>query len=177
MRDLQTWEQRARPKILQQLPPRLREDVIRYKPPNNNPISYYIYGGLGTGKTVIAAQLWLKAQQKKYLEASPGKIIFISVPEFFVELKATYSNPDKEELVVLAKYSEAEFLVLDDLGAERSTEWVMSMLYLLINRRYENKLTTVITSNYDLDELGEKLGDYRIPSRIQRMCKILKLKL
>ena len=176
MRNIENWETRVRDKILQQLPPRLREDVIKFKPPNKNPISYYLHGELNTGKTVMAAQLWLKAHQKKYLEGGPGKIIFISVPEFFVELKSTYNNPELDELVVLAKYAEAEFLVLDDLGSERSTDWVMSLLYLLINRRYENMLTTVITSNYDLDELGEKLDDWRIPSRIQRMCKILKLK-
>lgn len=65
------------------------------------------------------------------------------------------------------KYSNAHLLVLDDLGAEKPTEFVITTLYLIINRRYENMLTTVITSNYDYNDLADII-DERIIDRIDR---------
>ena len=65
-------------------------------------------------------------------------------------------------------------LFLDDLGAENATDFVRDTLYLIINRRYEGKLPVIITSNLDLGELSDSVGD-RIASRIAGMCDMVEL--
>jgi DNA replication protein DnaC len=66
-------------------------------------------------------------------------------------------------------------LILDDLGAEKASEWVAETLYILIDDRYGNMKPTVFTSNYSPSELAERLGD-RIVSRIMEMCRIIEIK-
>ena len=60
-------------------------------------------------------------------------------------------------------------LILDDLGAEKVTEYVRQSLYTLINKRYLDNLPTFFTSNLSLDEIAARLDD-RISSRIFEMC-------
>ena len=76
---------------------------------------------------------------------------------------------------IIQRYSEADCLVLDDLGAEKTTDWSFSVLYLIIDNRYNNYKKTIITSNFALNQLAGKLGDDRIPSRIRAMCSIVKM--
>jgi DNA replication protein DnaC len=83
----------------------------------------------------------------------------------------------------------AEVLVLDDLGAQKPNEWVWDTVALILNTRYNDKLSTIITTNYaDLpagqgfqadpdgkkpakseDTLGDRIGD-RMRSRLAEMC-------
>jgi DNA replication protein DnaC len=83
----------------------------------------------------------------------------------------------------------AEVLVLDDLGAQRPNEWVSDTVALILNTRYNDKQTTIITTNWaDLpagagfkvdekgnkpakseDTLGDRIGD-RMRSRLAEMC-------
>jgi len=65
-------------------------------------------------------------------------------------------------------------LILDDLGAHNYTEWTRNKLYSIINYRLNNNLPTVITTNLDLAELEEYLGE-RTTSRIIQMCRIFRL--
>jgi DNA replication protein DnaC len=66
-------------------------------------------------------------------------------------------------------------LYIDDLGAEKNTEFVEETLYYLINFRYENHLPTFFTSNLSIKELAERSGD-RLASRIAGMCDVIELK-
>jgi DNA replication protein DnaC len=54
---------------------------------------------------------------------------------------------------------EVPLLVLDDLGAERLTDWVTEALFRLINHRFEWRLRTVITTNYSPNEMAERVGE------------------
>jgi DNA replication protein DnaC len=133
----------------------------------------YIWGPNGTGKTVYAAFM-LVSEIKSEFDLKNN--IFISSVELLSKFRSSYvKNSSESEIEILDRYSKANILVLDDFGVEKSTEWAYQMLYLLINRRYENMLTTIFTSNLTLGELGEKLGDNRIPSRIQGMSKIINM--
>jgi DNA replication protein DnaC len=149
--------------------------------------SAYIYGKIGSGKTINAIFRILSyikeciySEKEQFWESS-----FITVPELLLKFKQSYTiqktkpNDDEKdekgpltEYQLLEYYSNVDFLVLDDFGVERTTDWSFQLLYILINRRYENMKITVITSNYSLEALAEKLGDERITSRIQQMCKI-----
>ena len=72
------------------------------------------------------------------------------------------------------KIKTENILLLDDLGAEKQTDWVLEILYRLINYRYEQMLPTFFSSNYSLQELSEKIGD-RVVSRIVEKCDIVKI--
>ena len=178
MRTEKQWLGQLEPKIFKQFPPRLQRDLTDF-PYKLSDIpkfgSHYIYGDTSTGKTLMAAHMYLQARKKQYFERLPGKFFFISAHDFFEELKESFDSPDKDEHAIMAKYRIAEFLVLDDLGDTRFTDWSISQLQVLINYRYEYLLPTVITSNLDLNQLAEASGDDRISSRITRMGKLLKL--
>jgi DNA replication protein DnaC len=66
---------------------------------------------------------------------------------------------------------DSNLLILDDLGAELSDEKSRQIVLMLINGRYQHKLSTLINSNYELAELGNAY-DGRVMSRIAKMCKI-----
>lgn len=67
-----------------------------------------------------------------------------------------------------------KLIVLDDIGAEKASEFVEEFFYLLINTRYENVHPMIFTSNLPLSALAERIGD-RIVSRIKEMCEIVKI--
>ena len=65
-------------------------------------------------------------------------------------------------------------LILDDLGAEKPSDWVKEQLYVIINRRYENMLPTIITTNCTMNELKDRIGE-RTASRIIEMTTPYKI--
>jgi DNA replication protein DnaC len=78
---------------------------------------------------------------------------------------------------------EADLLVLDDLGAEKTSEWVEETLNLIVNTRYNERRATIFTSNYpDLPPdsspaiitLHDRIG-FRMRSRLHEMCDFLDL--
>ena len=86
-----------------------------------------------------------------------------------------YTGPTED--ILLTQVAEAEFLVLDDLGAEYASEWAKNFMYLLIEERKSNLRPTVFTSNYTLTQLAEKYDSNKIPSRIEGQCKNLILEM
>ena len=62
-----------------------------------------------------------------------------------------------------------DLLHLDDLGAERATDWVLEQLYSIVNARYEEERSLVITTNLDPEQLAEQIGP-RTVSRISEIC-------
>ena len=136
--------------------------------------SYYIYGGVGTGKTHTAAALALKAN------ASDDKICvrFYSMASFY-EALTDFDNPFIKGVI-----KNCDLLVLDDIGNEKMTEWKYEQLLSVIDHRYNEPETsrgeprlTIITSNFSLPELAKSYGSdingKRIASRICDICKPL----
>jgi len=151
----------------------------------------FIYGNAGTGKThlttALIIEMFLRSESKITYGCDGMKILkprqgyFISVPELFLEIRESFNaDSDKTESLIIDKYSSdiasgKAFIVLDDLGAEKSSEWVQQTLYTIIDRRYRDMQRTVITSNLSLNDIANKISD-RIASRIGGMCKIINLK-
>lgn len=140
--------------------------------------SLFVTGAFGTGKTHYAI-----AAIKSYVDNLPDSCfvepfthipVFITVPDLLLKIRSTFSLERCEEEIV-DKYSNTPLFVLDDLGAEKTTEFSLQTLYIILNRRYNEQLQTIITSNLTLDEVKDKLGD-RIASRIAGMCKVIELK-
>lgn len=131
----------------------------------NNGKSLLIIGDVGTGKTHLAIATLLnllykpvfykyKLLQKKY----------ISLPIFLNNLKATGDDN------YLKIFSEAEFLIIDDLGIENLDEWSTEKVFTLVNKRYQDQLPTIFVSDLSPKNLVDKL-DKRIISRLYEMSR------
>jgi DNA replication protein DnaC len=126
-------------------------------------------GPVGSGKTFLAC-----AVANTLLEGGQ-EVLFVIVPDLLDQIRASYdsSNEDTEQdLIETAR--RVEVLILDDLGAHNYTDWARNKLYTIINYRLNNELPTVITTNLNLAELEEYIGE-RSTSRIIQMCKTYRL--
>ena len=102
-------------------------------------------GEAGTGKSHLAF-----AMIKALSEATKEIAIFINVTDLLMKIKADFSQ---EEFLV-NKIASAKFLVLDDLGMEKDSEWSFSILYNILNKR----ANTVITTNLTAQEIQKRYG-------------------
>lgn len=133
----------------------------------------YLYGPVGCGKTHIC---W--AFKQKYDDTQSYRYCRLwNVVDLMHEIKADFDRdqyskrrPEEE----LTDPENKRVLILDDMGAEKATDFVAETLYRIINHRYIHCLPTVITSNLSLQELADKIGE-RSTSRIVEMCEPIKL--
>lgn len=154
-------------------PPRIVKDLetLNLEFPAQDISSVFIFGKIQTGKTIRAACLMTQCAKYHYLNNIPrGRHLFVSFPEMLAEIRSTFNSTEKTEQEIMSKYLDAELLTIDDFLTSRPTEWVMDILYWLINHRYEHLLKTIITSNISLEEIEKRMNDQRITSRINRMC-------
>lgn len=124
-----------------------------------------LLGSVGTGKTHLATGICLElAEQGRLYERRYGRLNarFVVVPELLDELRRAVRHDVVDPLEPLLS---VPLLILDDLGAEKVTEWVVDRLYVLINHRYNAQFVTVATSNYTLAELAGR-GYERMVSRL-----------
>ncbi|CAN5133614.1 ATP-binding protein [soil metagenome] len=125
----------------------------------------YLCGGVGTGKTHLAVAILNELVRKKRVPS-----LFVTVPELLDNIRQTYNKPGRNLDEWMDAVQNAEFLVLDDLGSERPTEWVRERIFVIVNHRYREALPTVFTSNIGPEELPAQLSA-RTASRIIAMCE------
>jgi DNA replication protein DnaC len=127
----------------------------------------WFMGDIGTGKTSLAMLVSLAAEKA-------GKSVAVyPVTRLLSEIKDTYDSASTGSYMSLFKrLCSVDVLHLDDLGAEKRTEWVLEQLYSIVNERWQDERSIVVTSNImDLDELREQIGA-RTVSRLQEMCEV-----
>jgi DNA replication protein DnaC len=88
------------------------------------------------------------------------------------DVKQSFAKKDNDFLDKVL--NSKKILMIDDIGAEKVTDWVEEFVYMLVNNRYEDCVPTCFSSNLPLSELAEKIGD-RTVSRIKEMCHVVKL--
>lgn len=142
-------------------------------------------GSIGVGKTHLAVGVLRRLVQER-----GARGLFCDYRELLKSIQNSY-NPQVNvtELELLKPVFAAEVLVIDDLGAQKPNEWVWDTVALILNARYNDKQTTIITTNYAnlqagggayMDEngkkltvsdftLGDRIGD-RMRSRLAEMC-------
>lgn len=140
--------------------------------------SMYLTGEKGTGKTHLAAAIVRELvldKTPRHRRSVVDDIGWISVPDLLLEIRGAFrDHSERSEGDIIEQYSDYKLLVLDDLGAEKTTEWSLQTLYTIIDRRYREERQTIITSNLSLDELADKLDD-RIASRLSELCRVVVL--
>ncbi len=124
-------------------------------------------GCTGSGKTHLAVGI-LKAIIEKGYTGYYGNVV-----DFLAALRNTFSGDSTvKEMDIFDKFMAVDFLVLDDIGAEKPSDWMRDRLYMLVNRRYESNLPILVTTNKDIVELEEHVGK-RTVSRLCEMCQII----
>lgn len=127
-----------------------------------NPTSLVITGGYGTGKTYLVFAIVREIFRKNPKRMWPR---FFTSPELdSIFLKASKSD-DGDGYEIESKAKE-DLLIIDDLGRETKSDRLKRQYFELFNYRYARELPTIVTSNYNLEQLGEVL-DGSIASRMQ----------
>lgn len=151
---------------------------------------FALLGQPGVGKTHLAVaairemtHLWALERTEEtsadvYVDPKTmleRRIRFVNVPIFMDELREGMKfneSPARD----LWKYclEDASVVVLDDFGKEKATDWVTERLYVLIESRYQNLKSTIVTSNRSLDELDD-LGYGAAVSRLQETGRVVRI--
>ena len=142
----------------------------------------YIFGGPGAGKTRLAHIIRYRLLYDRHERMKQGHrlhprkaALFFSVNNILRREKQDFDlSPEYKVGLVNEILGDRRLLFLDDLGAEKATDWALETLFTIINDRYERMLPTVYTSNLSLQQLSETLGD-RIASRIAGSCIVINL--
>lgn len=147
---------------------------------------FLIIGPSGVGKTHLSVAI-IKELMKKGV-----RCLFCDYRELLKEIQNSYnSSVQTTELEILRPVFEAEVLVLDDLGAVKPSGWVWDTVSIVLNTRYNNKQTTIITTNFEdgppgrsrkspiaaaaeNETLGDRIGE-RMRSRLFEMCRLIQV--
>ena len=126
-------------------------------------------GDVGTGKTTLAMLV-----SRAALDAGRSVAIY-SLPRLLAEIRATFEADTEGSYVdFLERLAAVDLLHVDDVGAEKTSPWVLEQLYAIVNARYEDEKAIVITTNLPQDELADQIG-FRTVSRLKEMCEVLPL--
>ena len=161
--------------------------VKEYLPDDKDAAGLLFIGPIGVGKTHLAVGIVRELIRQKSVPC-----LFYDYRDLLKEIQNSY-NPsvNATEMSILKPVFEAEVLVLDELGAVKPTEWVWDTVSLILNTRYNDKRTTVVTTNFPdqppamvvalgqrdhaaravrEETLGDRIGE-RMRSRLHEMCR------
>lgn len=168
------------------MPPRfanaLVPDFDGYEDLVANKKSLLLTGSVGTGKThklleILMADLiqthhWsIFGEYKTAISTKNVLKRFYTVTDVLRQIKAEFDQPNAP--VIIEQLINTPVLYLDDLGAEKASEWVKEQLYNVINERYNWLRPVVISTNLTVKEIATNYSD-RLASRLMEMCSIQK---
>lgn len=119
----------------------------------------------GSGKTMLATAI-----ANELVRTKSEFVRFATSIDILDEIRATYNDSGESESKMLDELATVKYLVIDDFGTERKSDWAGERFYQIVNRRYINKKVTIYTSNYDLMTIKY---DDRITNRIRERSFIV----
>jgi DNA replication protein DnaC len=125
----------------------------------------WLMGDTGTGKTTLAMLV------SKTALAAGHSVAIYSLPKLLSRIRRTYdAEPGQDSyLALFEQLTSVDLLHIDDLGAEKRSDWVLEQLYALVNERYETQRSILVTTNLDEAALEEQIGP-RTVSRLVEIC-------
>ena len=169
-------------------------NFVKAYPLETNGNGLLLTGSIGVGKTHLAVGM-LQA----LITERGAKGLFCDYRDLLKQIQDSYGRNDLSERQILAPVFEAEVLVLDELGAAKPTDWVWDTVQHILNTRYNDQRTTIITTNYANDSetdssqwehlpkakadamraqnvgtLGDRITE-RMRSRLQEMCVVVEM--
>lgn len=137
----------------------------------------YLYGPPGSGKTGLAISL-----ARQCIEGSgEARVVFENVRALLERQRERFARGESKALDHLLNTSDESFVVLDDLGAERETEFAVETIALIVEHLHVAQVPLVVTTNYAPAALSERLGDHdpvagqRIVSRLVEGATMIRL--
>lgn len=171
---LDEYEQWAHPEKESTKPARYQAidvDVSGYIEGINNGRGVYLFGLQGVGKTTIAYEI------ADVMRLGDWRVEVVKVASLLASLYGSIGEQD----ATIASLVNCDLLILDDLGAENVSEYSVSLVLSLLDRRCEAMKPVVVTSNYSLGKLGEryaktnKVSAASIVSRLSQMCEAVEI--
>lgn len=156
-----------------------KDDRGNAVPPQKERNGLFITGSYGTGKTHLACAI---ANQ---LIRGGKQVICMTMIDLLAKIKSTFESSDNTtEADVRKLYEDVPLLIIDDIGSEQATEWGSTMIYSIINARYEAYMPTIVTTNYEPDELirrmtpnkGDRRNAEKTLDRLKEMCVGISMK-
>lgn len=138
------------------------------------------FGAPGGGKTHLAVAIMhvivkkgLAGEIPDYKKHPP---IFTTVPELLIKIRSTYrANSTVSEEMLIDQYASSVFLVLDDMGVEKSSDHSIATTEVIVDKRWRNEKLTIVTSNLSLEDIASK-SSTRIASRLAGM-RVINIKM
>jgi DNA replication protein DnaC len=115
--------------------------------------SLMFWGEPGNGKSHLATAI------ANELTAKGKQIVFISMPDLLEKIKATFNrNSNETEEQIMKGLQLCDLLIIDDIGAEKVSDWVQEVIFRIVDGRYKRMKPIMATSNLEPKELAERIG-------------------
>ena len=132
-------------------------------------IGFYIWSqAKGSGKSRLASTISNELTDRGFRNK------FVSANTILSEIQSTWDEKGLTEKQVMRPYLEASLLIIDDFGARSKRDWIDERMFWLIDSRYQEYKPTIITSNYEVDELPL---DPRIVDRLEDVDRFVNIKM
>jgi DNA replication protein DnaC len=165
----------------------MAKKFVQSYPFETNGNGLLLTGSIGVGKTHLAVGIL-----ESLIADRGAKGLFFDYRDLLKQVQNSYNRSvNATELEILKPVFDAEVLVLDELGASKPTDWVWDTVAHILNTRYNDRRTTIITTNYPNlapaagelsapraavreETLGDRIGE-RMRSRLQEMCVVVEM--